>query len=111
MSFSSENMLKPDDLEPGLFCTVHRGRPQVCPCGCGGSGPEPYERLKGMPLMVKAINLPYVAAVLVPASALVIVDVREAELCTINEDYLAAFRPGQAGIPAPTPDPGNGGVP
>lgn len=86
-------MLYPDDLAPGQFCTVHRGHRVNCPCGCGGRGPEPYERIKGVPLAVLAVNLPYVITAIVQGQAAVnvILDVRECDLCAVSDAYVKAF--------------------
>ena len=87
-------VLGPEDLTPGMFITIHRGHCVSCPCGCGGCGPESYEKIKGMPLVVRGICLPYVATAIVPVGIPAVIDVRECELMRLDEAYLRAFLPG-----------------
>lgn len=82
-----------DDLTTGMFVSIHQGREQLCPCGCG-SGGEMYGKFKGLPLAVNGISLPYVACSVVPVGMMVVVDIRECELCRLDESYVKAFQPG-----------------
>src|SRR5688572_8858117 len=86
-------ILGAEDLAPGMFITVHRGRQATCPWGCGGTGDEAYERLKGMPLVVRGICLPYVAATIIPVGIPAVIDIRECELMRVDDGYLRAFMP------------------
>lgn len=56
-----------DDLQTGMFVSVHNGARINCP-GCGGGG-EMYGKFKGLPLAVIGISLPYVACAVLPVGA------------------------------------------
>ena len=84
-------ILAPEDIRVGTFCAVHTGRQDPCPCGCGGST-EQYVPLKGYPLAVTALALPYVAAVVIHANAVAVIDTRECELMRVSEDFARAFQ-------------------
>lgn len=89
-------VLAPDDLTPGQMLTVLRGRQHTCPCGCGGTGPDSYRQLKGVPLVVLSVNLPYLIGGMVHGQVNVVIDVRECELCAVSDGYVEAFRNGQS---------------
>jgi len=79
-------ILGPEDLERGLFCTVHSGEWRSCACR------ELYADLKGIPLAVQAVSLPYAMVLVVPSGEARILDVRVVELCRVQDGYVDAFR-------------------
>lgn len=81
-------IVTPDDIETGMAITVHSG--EVMPEQCHIHG-EFYSQLKGLPLMVNAVSLPYLACLMVPTGQTVIVDVRRATLCRLSEAYVTAI--------------------
>jgi hypothetical protein len=92
-------MLHVDDLSPGDWVTVHTGHAASCPCGCGSVGPEAYAGLKGLPLAITGVQLPYVVCRSI-GRQLVVVDTRECRLMRVEEAYLAGFGVEQAAIQA-----------
>ena len=90
-------ILTADELQPGVYCTVLKGRRQVCSPKTAGSEPrgaarECYEYLKGVPLQVLHAEGPYLIAHVVsnmePPRA--ILDLRYVRLCRISHDYVRA---------------------
>lgn len=97
-------MLRKDDLKTGQFVTIHHGHNPTCPCGCGAKQGEMYGELKGVPLAVKAINLPYIVAYIVPGGQPAVLDARLCELCEVSTDYVNALCV-SAKKPAQSPPP------
>jgi hypothetical protein len=88
-------ILTAEELQPGLYCTVLRGRRQnSSPPGAktGGAARECYEYLKGVPLQVLHAEGPYLIAHVVsnaePPRA--ILDLRFVRLVRISHDYVRA---------------------
>ena len=93
----NSTILTPDELQPGIYCTVLRGRRQSpSPATAGsesrGAARECYEYLKGVPLQVLHAEGPYLIAHVVsnaePPRA--ILDLRYVRLCRISQDYVRA---------------------
>ena len=86
----------PDDLRIGDRITVLRGRKPDGWQGYGGPQPENYSNFKGIPLQVLGLDLPYLVCGIIqpqpPGTHIqkTIVDVREAELGRISQDYMVA---------------------
>lgn len=79
-----------DDLSPGDWITVRTGRVHQCPCGCETPlAGEAYSNLKGLPLAVLAIHLPYVVTSL--GSQRVVLDSRDCRVMRVGAEYVAAF--------------------
>jgi hypothetical protein len=86
-------MLQADDLAVGQFVTVLHGElvPQVIgPAGMFGR--ELHYDLKGIPLAVLSVDLPYFLASIVPAGQLRVMDIREVCLMKLTDRYVEDFR-------------------
>lgn len=86
-------MLRPDDLETGEFVTVLNGSivpTAITPHGCVGR--EMHYDLKGIPLAVISVDLPYFLIAIVPSGQLRVMDVREVELKRVDGKYVEDFR-------------------
>jgi hypothetical protein len=90
-------VLSSDDLQPGLYCTVLRGRRQKLERRAAAGAAQPatrecYDYLKGVPLQVLHAEGPYLVAHVVsngePPRA--ILDLRDVELCRISREYVRA---------------------
>lgn len=81
-------MLTPDDIGPGTLLTILRGN--RCPCGLCSE--ERYGNLKGIPLAVIGINLPYLATAICGGAGSAIIDVRECELTAVTPAYAEAVK-------------------
>jgi len=89
-------VLSADELQPGVYCTVLRGRRQkLQPRPSGAAQPatrECYDYLKGVPLQVLHVEGPYLIAHVVsnaePPRA--ILDLRQVQLCRISREYVRA---------------------
>lgn len=89
-------ILSNDELQPGVYCTVLRGRRQkLQPRSAGSAQPatrECYDYLKGVPLQVLHAEGPYLIAHVVsnaePPRA--ILDLRQVQLCRISSEYVRA---------------------
>ena len=86
-----------EDITTGDAVTILRGNvTTICEIGCCRA--EAYGNLKGLPIMVAGISLPYVVGSVV-GHGRVVLDVRECELTKLSDGYLAAFLP----CPGPAP--------
>ena len=90
-------IIRPDDLAPGMFVTVHRGvQCQTIQYAAGAmitSEQEYFSHLKGMPIQVQAISLPYICGTIVgcnPERVKVVLDLRAVDLCKVSQDYVGA---------------------
>lgn len=86
-------MLQADDLEVGLVVTVLRGESvphAVTPFGTIDR--ELHYQLKGIPLAVLSVDLPYFLAAIMPGGQLRVMDVREVELMRLTSQYVEDFR-------------------
>ena len=96
--------MKADDLHPGQWVTVLRGAPGCfvpeCPCEC-------YQHLKGIPLGIVAVELPYVLCRGVGIPGAVVIDTRDCELMRVRETYAAisAALIGAVQVPPEKPEP------
>lgn len=84
------SILRADDFNLGMFLTVLNG--DSCEAGCC----ERYQQLKGVPLMLLEVNLPYIVCGL-PGGPCVPIDVRECDLIRVSESYAGRF--GMKGAP------------
>lgn len=80
-------MLHPDDMQRGDLLTVHTGPIVERVCGC------PFEdtALNGVPLVVVAVSLPYIAAAITFTGQVLTLDVRTRSFCRITQEYADAF--------------------
>lgn len=81
---TAPSILRPDDFDLGMFLSVLNG--DCCEAGCC----ERYRQLKGMPLMLMDVNLPYIVCQL-PGGVCVPIDVRECDLVRVSESYAGWF--------------------
>jgi len=80
-----------ENLHVGDSITILRGNVvHTCPMGCCQS--ERYEDFKGLPLIVLAINAPYVVAANVIGQGGKVLDSRHCELTKCTNEYVDAFR-------------------
>lgn len=82
-------MLPADDINVGDFVTVLNG--QTIPTGFTPFGElrrELHYDLKGVPLAVIAVDIPYLMVAIVPGGSLRLLDVREAEFMRCKETYV-----------------------
>ena len=81
-------VLRPDDIEVGQFITVLHSESITAP----GVHIEPYSDIKGMPMMVAAVDLPFVLVNHLARCGNQIIDVRRADLKLLSDSYVAACR-------------------
>jgi hypothetical protein len=87
------DITRADDFEVGQFLTILNGVRQ--PCGCGQAcGPEAYEHLRGLPLAVTGVALPYLATTVLHFGKLQVIDTRLCRLIKVSDSYVAAFQGG-----------------
>jgi len=77
-------ILRPDDFELGMLVTVLDG--DCCPEGCC----EAYKPLKGVPLVILDVNLPYIVCGL-PRGMCTHLDVRDCDLMRVQDSYAKYF--------------------
>lgn len=86
-------MLPADDINVGDFVTVLNG--VMVPSAVTPYGElrrELHYDLKGVPLAVVAVDIPYVMVAIVPSGSLRLLDVREAEFMRCSDTYAREFR-------------------
>lgn len=90
-------ILAAEDLQPGVYCTVLRGRRQKLMSRATANTAQPstrecYDYLKGVPLQVLHAEGPYLIAHVVsnadPPRA--ILDLRQVQLCRVSREYVRA---------------------
>jgi hypothetical protein len=82
--------LAPDDLNLSDYVTILRGHSERCPLGCCQN--EVGERFKGVPLVVVAIDLPYILAAVPIGLGTVVLDSRLVELKRVSPAYMQTFK-------------------
>ena len=85
-------MLKPDDLEMGLIVTVLSGQTVNTCAGSMIVQREMHYDLKGVPMAILTIDLPYFLIATIPFGQMRIMDVREVELMRCRPTYVSQFQ-------------------
>lgn len=86
-------MLAADDINVGDFVTVLNG--EMVPTAVTPFGElrrELHYDLKGVPLAVVAVDIPYLMVAIVPCGSIRLLDVREAEFMRCRETYVRDFQ-------------------
>lgn len=86
-------MLPADDINVGDFVTVLNG--EMVPTAVTPYGElrrEMHYDLKGVPLAVVAVDIPYVMVAILPCGTTRLMDVREAEFMRCKESYISNFQ-------------------
>jgi len=91
-----QTILQADDFEIGMAITVLNGA--CCEAGCC----ERYQQLKGVPLLILEVDLPYIVCG-VAGGHFTHIDVRDCELKRVKDSYAALF--GVVRAPKETKEP------
>ena len=91
-------LLAPDDLEVGRLVAIHHASME-------------FRQLRGISLLIAAINLPFVVARLVPRPDIppLTLSVRDCRFMPVTEDFAAAQTQETAIVPNPSDNPPNQG--
>lgn len=102
----SRVLLDPEDIQSGMFAMVHHGADavasQILPGGIVMTREfEVDQDIKGIPLAVLAVSLPYVVGALIPGGSERVIDIRDVQLMRVEPAYVAAFAAMRKAAPAP----------
>lgn len=80
-----------ETINVGDVVTVLNGKKQRCPAGCCVVG-EAYEDCKGLPLVVMAVDWPYIITAHLATPGGRVIDARRVKLTKCSGDYVAGFK-------------------
>lgn len=81
---TKQTILQPDDFEIGMAITVLNG--DCCEAGCC----ERYQQLKGIPMLILEVDLPYIV-VGIAGGHFTHIDVRDCDLKRVTHSYAKLF--------------------